>query len=433
MSNDEADATAARFPSDAGSALADGERVVDALLSESHGTALHELPALLARYADMLGAADAVAYLADLQQKVLVPFLGVSGPALNQQADPLSIDSTLAGRCFQHVEVLSQHLKASDAGARVWLPLLNGSERLGVLAVSIADPGALDADGGPLGVRLRLFASLAAELIMTKALSGDTIVRLRRRAEMGLAAEMQWSLLPPLTFASDQVSIAAALEPAYQVAGDSVDYAVDAGRACFAVFDGMGHSLRSAQLATVAVAAYRNSRRAGRSLSDVAQHVDAAVSEAFDGEAFTTAVLAELDSDTGVLSWVSAGHPQPLLLRDGRMIKQLTVDPGLPLGLSVDLAGGTGDYPVGAEQLEAGDQILLFSDGVTEARSPSGEFFGLSRLTDLLSRTIGAGLPASESIRRLVHALLEHQQDLLTDDATLLLAEWRAAHMIPDP
>ena len=63
---------------------------------------------------------------------------------------------------------------------------------------------------------------------MTKTLYGDTIVRLRRRAEMGLAAEMQWSLLPPLTFAC-RSGRGRALEPAYEVAGDTFDYAVDPG------------------------------------------------------------------------------------------------------------------------------------------------------------------------------------------------------------
>ena len=72
---------------------------------------------------------------------------------------------------------------------------------------------------------------------MTKSLYGDTIVCLRRRADMGLAVEMQWSPPPPLTFATETVTIAAALEPAYRVAGDSVDYAVDGHCARFAVFE----------------------------------------------------------------------------------------------------------------------------------------------------------------------------------------------------
>jgi hypothetical protein len=400
-------------------------RVVDDLLADAHLAAPHELPGLLARHAQRLGADGAVAYLADLQLNVLVPFLGAGGPELSQQVDALGIDSTVAGRSFQHLEILTQDANPLEAGTKAWLPLLTSSDRLGVLAVTLMDATALDHEDSDLSILWRRFASLAAELIMTKTLYGDTIVRLRRRAEMGLAAEIQWSLLPPLTFATDQVSIAAALEPAYEVAGDSVDYAVDAGRARFAIFDGMGHSMQSAQLASVTVAAYRNARRAGRPLDDIAEGIDAAVGTAFTNGSFTTAVLAELSTDTGLLNWVSAGHPEPLLLRGGQFIKSLHVEPSLPFGLGPFLGNGPRRFVVGAEQLEPGDQILLYTDGVIEARSPSGDVFGLSRLTDLLSRTLAVGLPASESMRRLIRSLRDYHQDQLSDDATMLLAEWR--------
>jgi serine phosphatase RsbU (regulator of sigma subunit) len=401
------------------------ERAVDDLLRAAQRAQPQELPALFNQHAAALGVGEATAYLADLQQAALVPFVETGGPGLSHHVDPLAVDSTVAGRAFQLLEVLTQDINPPGAGARVWFPLLSGSERLGVLAVSVDDRRALDADGGVLGVRLRRFASLAAGLIMTKTLYGDTLVRVRRQAEMGLSAEIQWGLLPPLAFASDQVTIAAALEPAYEVAGDSVDYAVDAGFARFAVFDGMGHSLQSAQLATVAVAAYRNARRLGQPLMETARSVDRGVSSAFGGDAFTTAILAELATETGLLSWVSAGHPEPLLLRHGRMIKSLHVEPSLPFGIGLDFGGDAPGVHVGVEQLEPGDQVLLYTDGVVEARSPQGEFFGLARLVDLLSQYLVARLPAPESMRRLVRALLEHQQSQLTDDATLLLADWR--------
>jgi len=82
---------------------------------------------------------------------------------------------------------------------------------------------------------------------------------------------MQWSLLPPLTFACHEVTVGAALESAYEVAGDTVDYAVDPGWARVAVLDGMGHGLQAAQLASLAVAAYRNARRSDRRLTETAQ------------------------------------------------------------------------------------------------------------------------------------------------------------------
>ena len=336
---------------------------MDALLAAAHLAAPYQLAGLVARHAATLGADDALVYLVDLQQRVLVPFLDPGGPGVGRLVEPLDVDATLPGRAFQHVEVLTQD--AADGRIRVWLPLLDGIERLGVLGVTVDASGASEIATGLLGVRLRRFATLVAELIMTKTMYGDTIVRLRRQSGMGLAAEMQWSLLPPLTFACQEVTIAAALEPAYEVAGDTVDYAVDAGWARVAVLDGMGHGLRSAQLATLAVAAYRNARRADRSLTDTAALIHDALVDAFGGTAFATAVLAELDTDTGMLTWVNAGHPPPLLLRQGKLVRSLHSRPALPLGLVV-----TGRPPatvtVGREQLQPDDRVLLYTDGVTE-------------------------------------------------------------------
>jgi hypothetical protein len=401
-----------------------GEHALGALIEAAHLAAAHELPALISKHAAILDARDAVAYLADLQQLVLVPFTGPAGPGTERHLEPLVIDSTVAGRAFQHVEVTT-HGSAAGGGTRVWMPLLDGTERLGVLGVTVSDRAAADVGPGLLGVRLRRFASIVAELLISKTLYGDTIVRTRRRSQMGLAAEMQWAILPPLTFASQEVVVAGVLEPAYKVAGDSLDYAVDEGCARFAVFDGMGHGLQSAQLAALTVSAYRSARRSARSLSDTARGVDRDVDVAFGGEAFTTAVLAELDTDTGVLTWVSAGHPAPLLLRRGRLVRSLHVAPGLPFGLGLrsDLSNR---YPVGRQQLQPGDQVLLYTDGVTEARSPDGRFFGLDRLVDMLGRHAAGGLPPPEMMRRCVRSLLAFQQDELLDDVTLLLVEWRS-------
>lgn len=433
--------TDAALPTGSTQPLTDAERALDELLTEAHLCAPHQLPALLARHGERLGVSGAVVYLADLQQDVLVPFLGVEGPALAESIVAQGVDATLAGRAYQQMEVLTQDLPGGRV--RVWLPLLDGSDRLGVLSVTVADPAVLEAADGVLLTRLRRFASVTADLVMTKTLYGDTIVRLRRRGRMGLAAEMQWSLLPPLTFACHGVSVAAALEPAYEVAGDTVDYAVDAGCVRVGVFDGMGHGLQSAQLASLAVAAYRSARRDERRLTETAQAVDDAVFAGFGGEAFTTAVLAELDTETGLLSWVNAGHPEPLLLRSGRLIKTLHTDPAAPLGLGLGLAeasgtpgadsgggagGGSRSFVVGVEHLEPGDRVLLFTDGVIEARSPDGDFFGVERLVDLLTRNLAGGLPTSETMRRVVRALLAHQQGQLSDDATLLLLEWRSGN-----
>ena len=400
------------------------EQSVAAMLAAAHVAPAYQLPALVSRHVAMFGATDAVIYLADLQQTVLIPFLGPEGPGTGERADPLAIDSTVAGRAYQHIEVLVQDSRGGPSTA--WLPLLDGTERLGVVAVFVAGD-AKSLVGGHAGSRLRSFVSLLGELVMTKTLYGDTIVRMRRLAQMGLAAEMQWSLLPPLTFACAEVTIAAALEPAYDVAGDTVDYAVDAGVARFAVLDGMGHGLRSAQSAVLAVAAYRHARRAGHSLQDTCAEIDEALREAFGTSMLTTAVLAELDTEKGILHWVNAGHPAPLLLRNGRLVKTLRAPPRPPLGIDLRNSRASAVPVLGSEHLQPGDCVLLYTDGVTEARSPSGDFFGEQRLVDMVVRQMAAGLPAPETMRRVVRALLDHQQGRLTDDASLLLVSWQGA------
>jgi serine phosphatase RsbU (regulator of sigma subunit) len=76
-----------------------------------------------------------------------------------------------------------------------------------------------------------------------------------------------------------------------------------------------------------------------------------------------------------------------------------------------------------------GNRILLYSDGVVESRDEAGEEFGLARFTDYIIRSTPAGQSAPEVLRLLIHALLEHQHNKLSDDATILMSEWQP----PDP
>ena len=400
----------------------EAEHALQAFADEAVLAAPYELARLIDRCARRLGARSAVAYLTDMQQQMLIPFVSRSGPGDDTQLIELSVDATLAGRAFQTFDLHVQD--AGVEGSRVWLPMLLGTDRLGVLGVVLDDAAALDEDDGKLAAMLARLAAASASLLASKSAYGDTLVRLRRRAEMGLAAEMQFLLLPPLTFASRPVTVAAALEPCYSVAGDTIDYSVDAGRTRVAMFDGMGHGLQSAQCAVLTVAAYRNARRCGRTLTETMEAIDATLFEGLGGEVFSTGVLLELDTDTGLLQWANAGHPEPLLLRGGKLIKSLHVEPRSPLGLGY--LGGTDTPTIGHEPLEPEDRILLFTDGVVEARSPDGEFFGVDRLADLVVRHLAGGLSAPETIRRVVRELLEHQQDQLSDDASLLLLEWRS-------
>ncbi|MCU1624605.1 MAG: protein serine/threonine phosphatase [Frankiales bacterium] len=392
-------------------------QVLDDLAVEAELAAPHDLAGLVDGCARRLGALEAVVFVADLQQHILQPL--VVGAALTDSASELNVDGTVAGRAYQTSQPQLQ--TGTDLETKLWLPLLLGTHRLGVLAV-VLDPLADAAEDGPVVGAFRRLATVTAGLLAAKSAYGDTIVRLRRSHHLGVAAELHYSILPPLSFASHEVTVSAALEPCYEVAGDAIDYSVDPGRTQVAIFDGMGHGLHSAQCAVFTVAAYRSARRSGLGLLEVMASVDDALMTGLGGELFTTSVLADLDTATGVLRWVNAGHPRPLLVRGGKVVKTLETEPRPPLGLGHLLADEPPD--VGEEQLEPGDMVLLYTDGVVEARSPDGEFFGVERLSDLVTAQLAGGLQAPETMRRVVRELLTHHDGQLTDDATLLMLEW---------
>lgn len=77
------------------------------------------------------------------------------------------------------------------------------------------------------------------------------------------------------------------------------------------------------------------------------------------------------------------------------------------------------------EQLEPGDRVLFYTDGITEARDDRGKEFGLHRLVDFVIRHNADGLPVPETLRRLVRSVMAYNSGRLQDDATVLLVEWQ--------
>lgn len=378
------------------------------LLADMHLSAPSDVPGMVSEHGRSLGAGEAVVYLVDYDQRVLLPVQTPGGP----ERPELALDGTVAGRSFRTLDV--QDSAMNGEGRRVWAPLLDGTERLGVIELVFASDSC-EAEDREVVIA---FAGMVAELIVTKNLYGDFFELVRRRQPMSLASELAWRLLPPLAFATTRIAISAAVVPTYDLGGDAFDYAVDGDTARFAVFDAMGHGLQAGLLSTVAIAAYRNSRRSGLDLTSTVETIDQAIYAHFGPERFVTALLAELDLPSGRLCWTVSGHPPPFLLRGGKSVKVLDGNVGLPLGLGQHES-------VAEEMLEPGDEVLLFTDGVVEARSPAGEFFGVDRLTDLASRASSAGLPPPEQMRKLLHAILDHQQGTLQDDATVVIVEWK--------
>ncbi|WP_092556628.1 PP2C family protein-serine/threonine phosphatase [Actinoplanes derwentensis] len=371
---------------------------------------VEDLPAVLTATAPLLDAQSAIVLLADYGQESLHPLR-----TAHDTTTALPVETTLAGRAFTTSE--HQWLDTDNGGA-LWLPLLHGAERLGVLELraKVQPPTSALRD-------LEMFAALVAELIASRRFYGDTVEHTRRRMPMQLAAEIIWNQLPPLTYAVDGTVVAAVLEPCYDVGGDAFDYAANAHVLHVALFDTVGHGITASALTTLTLNTYRNARRSGLSLSDTCRSIDKWVRAQYPG-AFVTALLAELDMTSGRYRRISAGHPAEIFLRDGRALPSLPTPNALPLGLGHMIARPP---QVVEEQLEPGDTLVLYTDGITEARDAAGVLFGVDKLSEFLLTTLGQGTGGPETMRRLVRTIVTYENGELRDDATAAMLQWRPA------
>jgi hypothetical protein len=351
-----------------------------------------------------LGSWDVEVFLIDVEQRTL--------RALHAQSPnaELPVASTAAGVAYREQRVVDAG--PVPGGRRLWVPILDSAERVGVLGVSVAH------DDSDLIADLRALASLAGELIASKSAYGDGIVLRRRSQEMSLAAELRWALLPPLTFSSPEVDISGILEPAYEIAGDAFDYAVNGTVVHLAVLDAVGHGLEASRITSLAVAAYRHGRRRGLDLADTLLEMDRVVDSEIGANRFLTGQFAMLNTDDGLFRLVNAGHPAPVLVRHGADAGDVASVPCRPVGL--------GAVPTATVEvhLEPGDVVVLYSDGVTEARAVSGEFYGRDRLGAAVAASVRAGDRPAETLRAVVEDVRSFSPPPLRDDATLLLLTW---------
>jgi phosphoserine phosphatase RsbU/P len=354
--------------------------------------------------------AEAIIYLADREQEMLraLPQPGLA------TTDPIDIDATMAGRSFRRMSIVVSPEQSTHA----WLPILDGTERLGVLAITL--PARMSGHDPAVQQSLRALCVLIGHLLVAKISYGDSVRQTRRSRPMSVGGELLWRMLPPLTFATHNLILSAIMEPCYNVGGDAYDYAIDNDRARITIFDAVGHDLNAAITSTIALAATRSARILGADLSSVASAADQALTAQFTDLRYVTAVLAELDLRTGHMQLLNAGHPPPVLLRAGRSVAVLDGGRRLPLGLDE----GDGNATVSQVALEPGDILLLYTDGITEARDDTGELLGVNRLVQLAEREMAAGYPTPETVRRLSRAILQGQHDDLHDDATLMLVQW---------
>jgi len=330
--------------------------------------------------------------------------LGVDSPG----STSTPIAGTIPGRAFTNDEMV---VSGADP-TTVWVPLTQDSERVGVVQMEFTS---WDAEMLPA---LEATVQMLALVVLSKRRYTDLLLRSRRNEPLSVAAEIQWDLLPPLSCVTDEVSICGMLEPAYSIGGDSFDFALNADHAEFAIVDAVGHGMPAVLKSVLAINALRNARREGHPLETAYTTTGEVLASQYNDSSFVTGQLGDLDLATGQLTWLNAGHPLPLLVRDGSFVGELQCRPSLPMGLGGDVR------EVATEVLQRGDRVLFYTDGVTDSRSAEGEEFGLARLADYLVRATLDRVHPTETVRHLSASIVGYNGIGLSDDATLLLVQY---------
>lgn len=282
--------------------------------------------------------------------------------------------------------------------------------------------GALTLVGKPEGERFsagdgKLAAAVAAQL--AAAIQKTRYVEELREAErvqreVELAATIQRSLLPAQPPAVPGISLAGRCAPAAHVGGDYYDFLAGHGGVSLLIADVSGHSIGAALMMAMARSIFRREIGEGKRPAEVLAAANVTLFDDLVNSAlFITAFCARYDPTTRELAWANAGHNLPLLRRADDTLEELDAD-GAALGILSDVA-----FAEHRTTLAPGEIVLLYTDGVVEARSAGGEHFGEERLAQLLSGASGGPEALADDVYARVRA---HTGDVpQQDDVTLVV------------
>ncbi|MEU5022506.1 PP2C family protein-serine/threonine phosphatase [Streptomyces angustmyceticus] len=271
-------------------------------------------------------------------------------------------------------------------------------------------------------------AQVAALFLISVLVTVFCYVRDRRERELEeirtVATTAQRVLVRPLPRRVGGLRIASrylAAESEAQIGGDLYAAVPCCGATRVVVGDVRGRGLPAVDEAASILGAFRGSAYRELPLPEIVAHLGNvaywSTRHRADGdpeaeESFTTALVLDIHDDDPFIALVNCGHPPPLLLRDGKVRTLEADEPALPLGLTAPSAS---DYKVETFSFELGDLLLLYTDGVIEARDRSGAFYPLA------DRVTAGSAAAPDALVRHLHAdLLRHAGGNLGDDAVII-------------
>lgn len=271
----------------------------------------------------------------------------------------------------------------------------------------------------------RGYTAMSSVLGVTVAGVAAAVMRQRREAELAsvrsIAEVAQRVLLRPVPHTAGHlraaVSYTSAVAEAH-IGGDLYEVVAAPDGVRVIVGDVQGKGLDAVETAAVVLGAFREAAHDEPDLAGVGARVERSVDRALQGEKFVTALIAEISPDGGAL-FLNYGHPPPLLVRaDGSAHFPEPADYALPLGLGVHGTEGPQPFRVA---FGPGDQLLLYTDGVTEARDQDGTFYPLGERHHLLRDD-----DPERALECLRKDLVQHTAGPLQDDAAMLLLRYRA-------
>jgi len=267
------------------------------------------------------------------------------------------------------------------------------------------------------------------EILQTLALEASTILenarlleeeraKQRLEEELNVARTIQRDLLPGSLPSDGWFRAAGSSIASRQVGGDYFDVReVGSGTYACVIADVSGKGVSAALLAALLQGAFVFASEGTGRIEDLMSRVNRFLIERARGEKYATVFYCTVNRD-GELRWSNAGHPKPFLVRGNAEVSCLE-STGLPLGM-LDLAS----YEVKQIQLQPGDKVVLYSDGLSEAESADGEFFDKKGLPEVLRAN--ASLPCKEFHAKLLEAVEDFSEGAeLSDDITMLVLEYR--------
>jgi hypothetical protein len=358
---------------------------------------------------DALGAREVSFLIADYSGRALIRLSHVHRASVDdedvnrERSHSVALAGTPHGRALAEQEV---QIVPDSGGYRVFAPVTSRGEAVGVLALGFDHE-----PDQPTLATVSAGAHALAYIVIANRRFTDLFDWGQRSVPLSLEAELQHRLLPAsYTCEGGQFTLAGWLEPSGDVGGDTFDFSVERDTLHLSMTDAMGHTLNAAVLATVLVGALRNARRRGVDLAEQTRLANEALCRFSEDGDFVTGQVVRIDHASGIGRIVNAGHPSPILIRDGHAAN-VDLGSGLPFGVAVDA-----EYQVQELQLQAGDRLVFLTDGILERNAAD------VNALEILTQT--RHLHPREAVQALTQAVVKACGGELRDDATVLCVDW---------